>query len=456
MNSEFRRVRLGDVCEKIGSGATPKGGREAYSDTGPCRLIRSQNIYNERFSPAGLVFINESQANKLDGVTVLEGDVLLNITGDSVARVCLVPSEYLPARVNQHVAIIRPRPDTIDNRFLRYFLASPGQQGYMLGLAAAGATRNALTKSMIENFEVICPPLHEQRRIGDFLALIDSRIALLHETNTTLEAIAQALFKSWFVDFDPVHAKSAGRPPEGLDEATAALFPDEFEKSALCPTPKGWRLVPFGELLVHTIGGDWGDEVRSDANDIRVAIVRGTDIPELSRGNAGRVPIRYTSRQKLSSRQLAEGDIVVEVSGGSKDQPTGRSLYATAELLSQFDCPVEPASFCRLLRPCADNVGVLLAQHMQYIYSQGKTWEYQNQSTGISNFQTTHFLKTELVVLPPSEVREAFAHVVKPLVERAQMRHIRMLEGLRATLLPRLISGQLRLPEAEALLQDAA
>ena len=419
-------------------------------------LIRSQNIYNDGFRPGGLAFIDNEQAKKLDGVTVETGDVLLNITGDSVARVCLAPFQYLPARVNQHVAIIRPMPLVFDSRFVRYFLASGYQQDLMLGLAGAGATRNALTKSMIENFKVPCPPIEIQRGVSDILAALDDRIILLRETNATLEAIAQALFKSWFVDFDPVCAKMKGRAPEGMDEATAAMFPDGLEETELGLVPKGWRLVPFGQLLCHTIGDDWGSDVPDDKNDARVAIIRGTDIPDLQSGANNRVPVRYTSQKKLGTRRLEDGDIVLEVSGGSKDQPTGRSLYLTAGLLGQFDCPVEPASFCRLLRPISKGIGVLLGQHLRYIYAQGKTWEYQNQSTGIANFQTTRFLETELVTVPSDDVLATFSEAIRPMVDRAHLTQIQELAALRDTLLPRLISGQLRLHEARALPEASA
>lgn len=204
MSSEWNWKRIGDSCLKIASGATPRGGKDSYLEIGPVSLIRSQNIYNDGFSAKGIAFISEEQAKKLDGVKIEHGDILLNITGDSVARVCLVPSKYLPARVNQHVAIIRPDPGIFDGRFLRYFLSSPYQQSLMLGLSAAGATRNALTKGMIEDFKAPCPSMRTQRIISETLTALDDRIALLRETNTTLEAIAQALFKSWFVDFDPV------------------------------------------------------------------------------------------------------------------------------------------------------------------------------------------------------------------------------------------------------------
>ena len=336
-----------------------------------------------------------------------------------------------------------------DSSFLYYLLKQLDLNNWR-----SGSGQPLINQATLNSIEVRVPGPSSQRLIGGFVSSLDDRITLLRETNATLEAIAQALFKSWFVDFDPVRAKAEGRQPEGMDATTAALFPDCFEESELGLLPQGWRLVPFGELLTHTIGGDWGDDAPGEKNDTRVAIIRGTDIPELQSGTANRVPVRYTSSKKLSTRKLQDGDLVLEVSGGSRDQPTGRALYITDLLLGQFDCPVEPASFCRLLRPAGANIGVLMAQQLSYIYSIGKTWEYQNQSTGIANFQTKHFLENELVVVPSPAVLAEFSAIVRPMIDRTHQSQIRELTQLRDTLLPRLISGQLRLPEAEATVEE--
>lgn len=350
--------------------------------------------------------------------------------------------------------VLRLQPsNNVNARYLCYVLSDESVRKKMLSLNSS-STLPFVSGKEFGKVEIPLPDLDCQASIVNLLKPLDDRITLLRETNATLEAIAKALFKSWFVDFDPVRAKAEGRQPEGMDAATAALFPDSFEESELGLVPKGWKLVPFGELLTHTIGGDWGDEAPSEKNDTRVAIIRGTDIPDLQSGTASRVPVRYTSSKKLATRKLQDGDLVLEVSGGSKDQPTGRALYLTAPLLEQFDCPVEPASFCRLLRPLDMNVGVLLEQHLSYIYSIGKTWAYQNQSTGIANFQTTHFLENELVAMPSAEILSAFAAIVRPMIDRSHLSQIRDLTQLRDTLLPRLISGQLRLPEAEALVEE--
>lgn len=172
----WEEVKLGEYCSKIGSGSTPRGGSTVYVDSGTS-LIRSQNIYNLKFDYDGLTYIKKEASEKLKNVTIIENDILLNITGDSVARTCVVPSNVLPARVNQHVAIIRPLENEFNARFLNYFLASPYMQSYMLGLAVGkGASRNALTKCMIEDFPVIKPPIKTQKRIADILSAYDDLI----------------------------------------------------------------------------------------------------------------------------------------------------------------------------------------------------------------------------------------------------------------------------------------
>jgi type I restriction enzyme, S subunit len=164
--SSWEKKRLGSVVSKIGSGATPRGGESVYKDTGTT-LIRSMNVHDGEFKREGLAYIDDAQAQKLWGVVVHENDVLLNITGASVARVCRAPMSVTPARVNQHVAIIRPTGEVMPE-FLEALLLSPSVKTCLLRIAKAGATREAITKSQIEALEIIVPPivLQEQFRKG--------------------------------------------------------------------------------------------------------------------------------------------------------------------------------------------------------------------------------------------------------------------------------------------------
>ena len=177
-------TKLGDVCTKIGSGATPRGGKEAYRPAGT-PIIRSQNVLDWSFSEAGLAFIDAKQAAALANAEVRPGDVLLNLTGESVARACMVPLSQPPARVNQHVSILRAG-EKIDSMYLLCFIQS--QKAHLLKLASSGATRNALTKGMLEALEIELPALSQQRAIASVVAAIQARFALNNQINGYLAA----------------------------------------------------------------------------------------------------------------------------------------------------------------------------------------------------------------------------------------------------------------------------
>lgn len=445
MSFEWEFVRLGDYCSKIGSGATPTGGKEAYLDKGEYSLIRSQNIYNNGFTPNGLAFISPEQAKKLDNVSVIEDDILLNITGDSVARVCLAPSKYLPARVNQHVAIIRPLPKIFDSKYVRYFLASPYQQNIMLGLAAIGATRNALTKAMIENFKIPLPPLPIQKEIASILSSLDNRISLLRETNTTLEAIAQTLFKSWFVDFDPVKAKAQGKQPEGMDEATAALFPSEFEESALGLIPKGWRVESIGDVMDYKEGpGIRNWQYTNSDEGTKFINIRCIQDGDLRLDSANRIT-NEEANGKYIHFHLKVWDVVVSTSG-----TLGRSAIVRSEHL-----PLMLNTSVIRFRPIPERMDFCFLY--QYVNSSYFLFELNAMASGSvqKNFGPMHLRQMSLIC-PPFELISRYETICKPLLQKVidNRGQIQTLTTLRDTLLPRLISGQLRINQAQDLINE--
>lgn len=173
----FKNISLKSITTKIGSGSTPRGGQRSYKTEG-ISLIRSMNVHDTGFRKKGLAFIDDEQAKKLDNVTIQENDVLLNITGASVARCCIVDKNYLPARVNQHVSILRLK-DKIIPSFLHYYLISPSVKSELLFSSSGGATREAITKSMLEKFQV---PLIS-------LAIQEKTVAYLNEISKKIEKI---------------------------------------------------------------------------------------------------------------------------------------------------------------------------------------------------------------------------------------------------------------------------
>jgi type I restriction enzyme, S subunit len=191
--------KLKNFTSKVGSGATPRGGKNAYKTEG-IPLIRSMNVHFPQFQFEGLAFIDNKQAKQLDNVVVKTEDVLLNITGASIGRVTKAPKSMDGGRVNQHVCIIRPTSD-INPDFLSIFLASPNQQHYIDEIQV-GATRQALTKSMILNFEIPLPHIDEQKAI---VGIVEKHISILEEVekevdnNTTrTECLRQSILKKAF------------------------------------------------------------------------------------------------------------------------------------------------------------------------------------------------------------------------------------------------------------------
>ncbi|MEB7798871.1 restriction endonuclease subunit S [Staphylococcus xylosus] len=169
----FNKEKLKYVASKIGSGATPRGGNSTYQISG-ISLIRSMNVHNNYFSSKGLAYLNDEQAGKLSNVIVKSGDILLNITGASVARTCIINDQFLPARVNQHVAIIRCNNEKINNIFLNRQLTCYYYQLYLIGIATSGgATREAITKKQLENLKIIIPPIDLQNEFAKKIEKIE-------------------------------------------------------------------------------------------------------------------------------------------------------------------------------------------------------------------------------------------------------------------------------------------
>lgn len=400
--------KLKDICLKIGSGATPRGGKEAYCDEG-ISLIRSQNVLDFVFSHDGLAHINEQQADKLSNVEVKPQDILLNITGDSVARACAVDVRVLPARVNQHVAIIRPDEDKVLSSYILFFLQMI--KPYLLQIAAGGATRNALTKSMIKNLEIDVPDILSQKKIVAVLDDIQEKIRENKEINKNLEQQAQAIFKEWFID-----------NPENNE----------------------WSTGTFSELIKSTLNGDWGKEAPTGNNTEKVYCIRGADIPEVKAGNKGKMPTRYILPKNFATKQLTASDIVVEISGGSPTQSTGRCTAITQSLLDRYDSGMVCTNFCKAMKP-KEGYSLFIYYYWQYLYGKGVFFSYENGTTGIKNLDFSGFIETETILIPPVDKVIAFDDYCKSIFNQifANGKQNEHLAVLRDTLLPKLMSGEL-------------
>lgn len=426
MGSEWSMLRLGDVCSKIGSGATPRGGKSSYLDAGPFSLVRSQNVLNNSFSWGGLAFISAEQAAALKGVALEEGDVLLNITGDSVARCCRLDPAVLPGRVNQHVAIIRTDPSQLDSRFLSYWLVSPATQAHLLSLAGAGATRNALTKAMIENLRVSAPSLDEQRAIASILGALDDKIELNRKMSRTLDEMAQAIFKSWFVDFD-------GRE---IDSSTKA--------------PIGWPVEAIGNHVEVSRGLSYSGKYLADPGE-------GLPLHNLNSvyegGGYKFSGMKWYSGDYKDRHVCRPGDLLVtNTEQGFEFLLIGfpgvvpRS-FGDRGLFSHHMYKVDPREGSPL-----DRV---------FLYWLLRDTRFHRQVAGFTNGTTVNMLPMDglsmpRLAIPPRSMVDAFISVASPMLAKQDVLYEERLSlgALRDALLPRLLSGELRVQDAESIVEE--
>ena len=187
---------LGQLTIKLGSGATPKGGKEAYQTDG-ISLIRSMNVHNGKFEYKELAHISDEQAARLENVAVEENDVLLNITGASVARSCVVPTNVLPARVNQHVCIIRCK-DSIMPDFINSLLIDDNYQDLLWSIAGSGATREAITKQQVESLQIILPPISKQEEFSKFINRVDKSKVAVQKSLDEAQLLFDSLMQQYF------------------------------------------------------------------------------------------------------------------------------------------------------------------------------------------------------------------------------------------------------------------
>ncbi len=423
-SSEWKIKRLSDLTTKIGSGATPKGGNSVYIESG-IPFIRSQNIYNCEFVTNGLVYINEEQAKKLDIVKIERDDILLNITGDSVARCTKVPVKHVGGRVNQHVAIIRANKKLLEPEFLKYYLISPNMQSYMLSLARMGGTRAALTKGMIESFDIPVPIIQEQKAIAHILSTLDEKIEVNNQINKTLEAMAQAIFKHWFVDFE--FPNEDGEPYQSSG--------GEMVESELGMIPKGWEVKDMTDICSVK------DGTHASPKTIEIGYplitskhLMGTKLDFPSAKHISKVDFDEVNRRSKVDRY----DILISMIG------TVGNIYLVQN---------EEINFA------IKNVGLFKTSECielyEYIYCYLKTeliqqYIKERMAGSTQQYISLGELRNIPVIFPSNNInllrifKDTANAILKMIYINAQ--EIRKLEDIRDTLLPKLMSGEIRVP----------
>ena len=423
MSSEVAEHSLKSLCLLVVDcpHATPK-----WTDSGVV-VLRNQNIKGGRLDLSSPSFTDEEHyQGRVRRAAPQGGDIVMTREAP-MGDVCQIP-RGLRCCVGQRQVLLRPDPKKVDGRFLLFALQSPYLQHQIGWNEGTGSTVSNLRIPVLEALRVPTPSLPDQLDIAETLGALDDRIALLRESNATLEAIAQALFKSWFVDFDPVHAKQQGLTPAGMDEATAALFPVSFQESALGLVPKGWRPGVLGEV-VRTI------KSQLHPSELRAAM-NYVGLEHLPRKSLSLVNWGAADGLESAKAKFSEGDVLF-----GKLRP-----YFHKVIVAPFD------GVC--------STDILVCQSKQRAYygftaMQLFSAELIAYADRLSNGAKMprigwNDIAAYPLIVPSEPIASAYTAVVSPVLDRMKGNVFRAqtLATLRDTLLPRLISGQLRLPQA--------
>ncbi|MDE2146652.1 MAG: restriction endonuclease subunit S [Burkholderiales bacterium] len=396
------------------------------------RLQRGHDLTAAEQRPGPVPVMGSAGANGTHDEALAKGPgVVIGRSGASIGRVHFAEVDYWPHNTCLYVT------DFLGNseRFAYYLLQT-------LNLAAfnSGSAQPSLNRNFVYSIRLRVPDRREQDAIVEVLKALDDRIALLRETNATLEAIAQALFKSWFVDFDPVRAKQHGLVPAGMDEGTAALFPDRFEASALGLVPQGWRGGTLNDLSDLNSQSWSGRHHPERVRYLDLANVKDNEVATVTEFAFDEAPSR-------ARRVLRSGDTIV-----GTVRPGNRSFAFIHEPVPDLTASTGFA----VLSPT-------VSENTAFVYLAATQDANIEHLSHVADGGAYPAVRPDVVsalacVVPSAEILRAFNAVACPLLVKVSANQLQAqtLATLRDTLLPRLISGQLRLPEALAEMEEAA
>jgi len=368
---------------------------------------------------------------------LFDGDYLLVAEDGENLRTRDTPIAFMARGkfwVNNHAHIIRAN-EAADTRFLMYALRCAN-----VGAFLTGSTMPKLTQANLNRIPILLPPPAEQRAIADVLGALDDKIELNRKVCETLEAIVRAIFKSWFVDFDPVRAKAEGRDP-GLPQEIANLFPDSFEDSEVGEIPRGWSLNPLGQFLRVGLGGAWGHDQAGPNASQPVYCLRGIDCHDLARRTVPVPPVRFLSVKQQADRALVGGEILVEGSGSF----CGRSVMWLPEFADLFDRPVSYSNFCKRLDPICEMSQALVAW-LQITSAYGADGlQGFRIGTAFPNFDVCGMLGGLTIAMPPPALAAAYMTIYRSLLRLDLLLQNRSLAAIRDGVLPKIVSGDLRI-----------
>ena len=373
------------------------------------KLITSKHLMGDYIDFDSANWISENDYKKIISRSIVEQwDVLFSMIG-TIGNIYIEKNPVVKYAC-KNMGIFKFAGNKENAYWMYYYLQSPQAKEYFQS-HLRGSTQSYVPLCSLREMPVPIPDKKTRNGIVSLLRSLDVKIAINREINDNLQRQAQALFKKWFVD-----------------------NPDAIS----------WKKGNFSNLIEKTISGDWGKDSPSGNNTEMVYCIRGADIPEVRAGNKGKMPTRYILPKNYAAKQLVDGDIVVEISGGSPTQSTGRAAAVSDALLARYDKGMVCTNFCKALKPRA-GYSMYVYYYWQYLYDRNIFFSYENGTTGIKNLDINGFIETEPITIAPKDLVEKFDAVCQTVFSKiyANGMENEQLALVRDTLLPKLMSGEI-------------
>ena len=440
--SSVEPLTLEQVCEGIWDcpHSTPR-----WTDDGVL-VLRSHNIRNGRLNLSRVSFTDSAHFRQRTARAKPQpGDIVITREAP-MGEVCMLP-EGLRCCLGQRMVLLRPDCRRAIGGFLLYALQSRHAQTQILWNEGTGSTVSNLRIPVLKALRILLPPLAQQRSIARILGALDDKIELNRKMNQTLETLARAIFKSWFVDFEPVKARAEGRQSFGMDADTAALFPDSFVDSELGRIPKGWGVTTLARQFPQSrdcvITGPFGSNLHaSDYRDQGTPLVLVQNVIGGRFVAAGMPMVGAHKFPEMDRYRLAEGDIVFTRVGA-----VGRSAYVHRRQAGWLISG-------QMLRVRVPDRRVLNPRHLSQLYQEPSfVGTVESHALGTTRPSlNTQILSAFTYICPPVGLQDRFAGIVRPMDVRIQLNceESRILAAIRDTLLPKLMSGEVKVKHSPA------
>lgn len=333
------------------------------------------------------------------------------------------------------VLVFRCKSQKVIDKYLYYFLSQDKFFDYVMG-SSKGTKMPRGDKDAIMKYTIYLPKLEEQKVIVNVLSTIDEKIQVNNQINKKLEKMAKAILKRWFIDFE--FPDENGNPYKSSG--------GEMVESEMGMIPKGWKVGSFSDYTSNVLGGDWGKERQQGNYTKEVLCVRGADIPEIRNGSYGKMPQRFILEKNYSNKKLSDGDLVVEISGGSPTQSTGRITYINNTMLDKYNLDFVCTNFCRAVTLNNKIDMEYVYFYWTYLYDRDVFFQFENGTTGIKNFDINTFLDRYSIAIPSKNIIKSFHKNINLLLEKIQLNGMESskLQTIRDILLPKLMSGEIR------------